>query len=685
MSNKGFEILRPRARIVRTLGDELISNETVAVIELVKNSYDADARNVIVRFTGPLEEGKGKIEVIDDGTGMTFKTIKSAWMEPATIIKRKKRKSLKGRSILGEKGIGRFASAKLSEKLTMLTKSAESADELIVVFDWSNFGHDLYLDEVKCSWEKRKGQSIKKHGTILVMEKLNTDWDVEKLRKLRAALSRLISPFKPMEDFTLSFELPEEYKNLSGIVEAPPSLKHPHYTIEGDIQGDGSYELTYKSIGKKESKHFSGKFVLQRNRKPLCGHFHIELRVWDRDRLDELAGKMKFTVMDIRRDLNEAAGISVYRDVFRIMPYGERDNDWLRLDFRRVQNPTMRLSNNQIVGYVHISREKNPALKDQSNREGIIESREFSDLRELVKEAMVLLETPRYKERPRREEKVDTTGLFTGITAEPIMELVQKRLPDDKEAQKIAKETTERIRTKIEHVREVLARYRRLATLGQLIDVVLHDGHSALNKIDSEIILLEKELKRETLIQKNIDKKLSFVKNEAKLLSTLFKRIEPFCGRKRGRPKEFKIEDGIRNAFDIMETNIRELKVKADLPKSSTPVKMDWSELQQIIINLLTNSLYWLSKEPERDRKIIVEIEKEEEGINVIFSDSGPGVNPEYTNNIFEPYFSTKPDGVGLGLTIAGELVDEYGGTLELVSPGTLKGACFQISLRKRI
>lgn len=205
MENKGFETLRPRARIIRIIGDELISNETVAVIELIKNSYDADAKNITVRFSN-LGKGKDRIDIIDDGTGMIFKTIKSAWMEPATVIKKNKKKTEKGRNILGEKGIGRFASAKLSKSLMMVTKTSKDDSEIVVHFDWGDFGQELYLDEVKCGWEKRKPQVIKKQGTILVMEGLNTDWDFEKIRRLRAALSRLISPFKKEKDFNISLD-----------------------------------------------------------------------------------------------------------------------------------------------------------------------------------------------------------------------------------------------------------------------------------------------------------------------------------------------------------------------------------------------------------------------------------------------------------------------------------------------
>ena len=106
---------------------------------------------------------------------------------------------------------------------------------------------------------------------------------------------------------------------------------------------------------------------------PQCGPFSIELRVWDRDALGCLAHERGATITDVRRDLDAAAGINIYRDGFRVLPYGEPRNDWLRLDLRRVQNPAMRLSNNQIMGYVLISADKNSQLRDQSNREGLIE------------------------------------------------------------------------------------------------------------------------------------------------------------------------------------------------------------------------------------------------------------------------------------------------------------------------
>ena len=180
----------------------------------------------------------------------------------------------------------------------------------------------------------------------------------------------------------------------------------------------------------------TGQFTFPDRHTPQCGPFSIELRVWDRDRdsLSGLAHERGATLADVRRDLDAAAGINIYRDGFRVLPYGEPRNDWLRLDLRRVQNPTMRLSNNQIMGYVLISADKNPQLHDQSNREGLIEGPALDDLRELVKMVLAELETRRYTIRRQSEtgqQTVPDRGLFTGLDLTGISDLVRKEHPDD--------------------------------------------------------------------------------------------------------------------------------------------------------------------------------------------------------------------------------------------------------------
>jgi HSP90 family molecular chaperone len=136
--------LRPKARILKTLGEELISSETVALIELVKNAYDADAENVLISFSDSLEKGEGSIHVVDDGHGMDMDTIITSWMVIATSSKKDYKKSQNGRRrVLGEKGIGRFATARIADELELFTRtSSQSFNESYAVFDWTQFDDD---------------------------------------------------------------------------------------------------------------------------------------------------------------------------------------------------------------------------------------------------------------------------------------------------------------------------------------------------------------------------------------------------------------------------------------------------------------------------------------------------------------------------------------------------------------
>jgi|ERR1035437_1319098 HSP90 family molecular chaperone len=154
--------LRPRARIMKTLGDELISNDAVAVIELVKNAYDADAGRVLIKFVGPLLSGQGRVEIFDDGSGMSLDVVRGAWMEPATPGKRQITKSgRKSRRVLGEKGIGRFAALRLASELELITRARGTDVEVYGLFDWTQFEDEQkYLDQVLILTEERVPEDI---------------------------------------------------------------------------------------------------------------------------------------------------------------------------------------------------------------------------------------------------------------------------------------------------------------------------------------------------------------------------------------------------------------------------------------------------------------------------------------------------------------------------------------------
>ena len=709
-------VFRPLAHLLRTLGDELISSETVAVIELVKNAYDADATRVLVRFQESLEIGQGQIEIIDNGHGMSLDTIQNAWMEPATRFKTHKRRSQgRNRRVLGEKGIGRFATARLANSLEVITRHVGTDDEIRAFFDWKQFDDEQkYLDQVEITWEQGDPEETRSegtfqlleeagnltHGTILRMKELRTKWEKQQVEELHIGLARLISPISGqdglnMDDmFEIHLQLPPPFEDESGKVEPPEVLMSPHYLICGSVDQHGHCNLTLKLKESSSQEVIQDRFNLDQSHSPQCGPFWIELRVWDRDStsLGEIAREHGSTVGNVRGDLDSAAGISIYRDGFRVLPYGESHNDWLRLDLRRVQNPTMRLSNNQIVGYVLISADDNPDLRDQSNREGLIEGPALNDLRELIKRVIVELEKRRYDARRNNDEfKIEQKGLFVDFDLAAVHDLAKQRYPDDTELLTLVVEKEKDLERRVEEVQEVLARYRRLATLGQLIDTILHDGETPLAKIGNEVYLGLRDIERagkdyNSLIKK-LGRRFRFVETQAEVLSTIFRKIQPFGGRKRGRPETVRLEKIIADAFAVLVSEITQVGAQTQLPDADTWVTVDPAEIQQVIINLLQNSLYWLHHVPRKHRQITVGVQRKGmEEVEIMFSDSGPGVEFEFQEHIFDPYFSTKPDGIGLGLTIAGDIVSEYyEGELALLEGGSLPGATFRITLRKRV
>lgn len=684
-NTSGKNVLRPRARIIKTIGEELISSDSVAILELIKNSYDADASTVEIAFEGDIKNGNGRIVIKDNGSGMDLETLQKGWMEPATILKKSGKKSVSGRRVLGEKGVGRFASAKLSKKLNIVTKSLGNS-EIAAYFNWTDFNDDdKYLDEITCTWEKSDRSLIENHGTIIYLEELNSNWNLDKLQELRNSLSRIINPISPVNNFEISLSMPEEFSKLSGGVKYPEFFDKPDYRVSGFVNAEGEATITYSSLISSEEK-FNESIQMKNIRPPTSGEFNFEFRVWDRDieTLRNLASKVGSTLKDIRKDLDEVAGITIYRDGFRVLPYGDKKNDWLRLDLRRVQNPTMRLSNNQIVGYVSISMDKNPILRDQSNREGLIDSRAFEDLKEAIIQILSKLESRRYEERRRDDvEEVVKQNIFSGISIAPVIEMVQRKIPNDSEATLVLIQTDEKIKESIKKVQEILSRYRRLSTLGLLIDSVLHDGNTFISRTSNELLILEKEMKENKLNAEGMKKHLDLINKERDALLNLFRRLEPFSGRKPKFKKEMAIEESIRNVFELFASEIKRLKIKTKIPQTNTIVRINDQDIQTIILNLLQNSLYWLEKEKkDTEKKIEVDIYQEGSDLVILFSDNGPGVNDKDIPFIFDPYFTTKPDGIGLGLTIAGELMAEYGGILELVKTHTLEGACFRLKFK---
>jgi len=724
-----------------TIGRDLISSETVALTELVKNSFDADADYVLVRISGDVVDGEisagaGCIEVLDNGFGMDADRIAETWLVPATDFRKEHERSAKGRRTLGEKGVGRFAAAKLADGLALSSRLAKD-DEVTVRLNWSDFDRpDKYLDQIRVSWSVGepdlfassgrvaqlwrdaweahvrglKGSTPPKRptatrGTYLKMDGLVNAWDAGTVTAVRRSLARLISPFsdETAQSFTIILDVPPGL-GTGGIVEPPEELDKPHYWLEAAVSASGAVTGTIQSkASKKKTKRFKPFSIADEDGEvhdrehPLaCGPFSLNLRVWDRDATS--LAPLGASVKSVRQTLDEAAGISVYRDGFRVLPYGEQGDDWLRLDLRRVQNPTMRLSNNQIVGYLSIGRDTNPELVDQTNREGLVGGAALDDLRSAVRQVLAELEKVRYAERPRPGPRsTKAGGLLDRVDLSELKEAIAIRLPKDKALARMVVDLQGEIDAKTDEVGEALARYHRMATLGGLVDRIVHEITQPLSVVRARAGLALRDVERapsathddpcRDLVGK-LEGHLETIRDQGNAAGVVVNRIEPFGGRQRGRPSTFEMEAAISNAVELLRPDIDTVGATIELPTGATKVTVDGVELQEVLFNLLQNSLYWLRRVKKRSaRKIRISVERlADRSLAITYEDSGPGVPEDIQDRIFEPYFTTRDGGAGLGLAMAGEIVEDfYGGTLELLSPGSLGGATFRATLRRRV
>ena len=423
---------RPRARIIRTIGDQLISGPEAAVIELVKNAYDADASFASIKFKPPLEIGRGRIVFVDDGVGMTLEDIQNKWMEPATTSKSATRLSgMKQRRMMGSKGIGRFAAAKLGSKMAMNSVSVRDGKKLEVLIpelDWNLFTGDAYLSDIFIDYLTQ--ETDQHSGTTIEISELNEAWSVVKLERLYKELRRLISPLDRATDdkFGIFLDLSEcttenagfdglqllgfraPSKAASDSLIAPPEfevvpfplLETSDYEIVGRFNPVGKFDGTIEIRRGGQAPRPIKLSVPQNENEKSCGTVFVRLSVFDRetDAVRETVKKAGFgnvTAKEARQLLDSIAGIAIYRSGFRIRPYGDPENDWLTLDTRRVQNPTLRIGHNQIAGYVAVEDPDVSDLVEKSSREGFEQNASFLRLHRLSRTNRL---SPRERARP---------------------------------------------------------------------------------------------------------------------------------------------------------------------------------------------------------------------------------------------------------------------------------------------
>jgi len=385
---------------------------------------------------------------------------------------------------------------------------------------------------------------------------------------------------------------------------------------------------------------------------------------------------------NVRRAIRAHKGISVYRDGILVLPKVEENRDWLGLDLRRVSKVGTRLSTSQIVGYVSISAAENKEIEDTSNREGLARNTAVLAFQEILRAIVFELESQRDEDRLRPSDQVELRTLLEGVTADELVQEVRAIAEEGGGAEDALARVTD-FSAKLEVLRNTLKTrlvyYSRMATVGTIAQMLVHEIRNRTTSIARFLRLAREKL---TLLTANqeFSNQLSLTEASVESLEKLADTFAPLASRgfRRGR-RDSIVEESISRCTSLLDGDIQREGVELLQPRSSqTRVAVDPGELDVIILNLVLNSLYWIPRGgPSRQLEITVRKRLSEQRAQVTVSDSGSGVAEEDAQKIFLPGVTRKPGGIGMGLTVAAELVSDYGGKLALVQPGKLSGATF--------
>ncbi len=698
--------LRPRARIIRTIGDQLISGPDAALIELVKNAFDADSPYVKIKIVPrSTNSPEGLIIVQDRGHGMTHVDVIERWFEPATDEKQKRRFSPGNRLMLGAKGIGRFAASRLGTKTqvhSVACLEGTQFEEVNVDVDWNDFTSEKYLEDIDVPVEHHLVLDSKtRTGVELRISDLRDTWTRKRIESLVRELRRLASPNEAGDNFVIHLDITEFTVKNSGfegaevlqllntdITSDAPEISDPTIIVPFRVQEHADYKLEGKF---DVMGAFSGTFVnckgdgipQQINVPALkieqdevsCGAINLYINVYDleTESVTDLFTRMglnfeKIGIRSARKILNENAGIAIFRNGFRIRPYGEPEFDWLELERKRVQNPSKKLGLSQVSGRVEVENEEKSLLVERSSREGLEHNGAFDRLKRLIEGVLTYIEDKRVAFREKAGLSRKASGDVAQVKALASLQQVSKavaKLPVSLQEpiRKAIEKESAALATSLDEIDAFQKLLQSRSALGLVVAQVIHEGRRILNPmstaakslVDHKAWLLEQS-KRGEVARKQFSEHATTLGDGTKSLSRLFKRLDPVSGRRRGKPSIFVINDAVSSALALFESAIADGNISLHIDLSPDAKAYGYVEdFQAALLNIIENAIYWLSSSDQVSRNISISSELRGKIFRLNVSNDGPLLDPGFLPRLFHAGFSLKSDGTGLGLAIARE------------------------------
>lgn len=647
-----------------------------------------------------------KITISDTGVGMSPKQLNDNFLVIGTSSRKKDIDSAissksKTSPFLGEKGIGRLSVMRLGNYLRLTTSTEKSQNESVLEIDWEKFAElDLMLDQIEVKAISRNKEK-EWNGCIIEISNLTENWTKQRVDELiELEVAKLTDPFEDVRNRPKIFiywngnriSIPSmnrkllehshaELRGSYNVENGKPYIKCHYIVRDAGVEHPIEEDIYYLTDVDLHGLLLGDKLNISLESLISLGSFDFECYWFNRQKLKAIDGiGNQKTARELQK---QWSGIFLFRDGFRVFPYGEDDDDWLSLDRKALAHSGYTLNKAQFIGRVNISRINNPELIDQTNREGLRINDEqklfIRILRNTIQERLLsFLKSikKQYKDKKINVETIETDVNALKKRADDAVKSLRNHIdPEGKEFFEDLQQTlfqyadfSKNAKLKIESVESDSLMMTELAGIGLMSEIIAHElARTAENALDTLNNLKNKD------ISADIRKGLEILRGEMNSLNKRLRVLDPISIAGRQKKENLDLIEVIEDILDLHKPQFIRHKIDVAIiekPKHKIVMPLVKGILIQIFANLISNSKYWLKI--KKDRLISftpkIEIIIESSPPTIIYRDNGTGVSLENKEKIFKAFFSLKEESKrrGLGLHIAKENAEYLGGKLYL-------------------
>ena len=672
--------IRFSADILRRLGEELNPSLDKGIVELVKNSYDADATSCRIEMRRTDRAG-GALIVTDNGDGMTPAEIERGWLVLGSSTKSAAQRTRLGRIPAGSKGLGRLAALRMGSRAVLTTRPrTQPADEYRLVIDWHAFDATELVDDVELNIDQAARSPEVGPGTEIRIEGLRKRIQRMEVKRLARELLLLANPFgNEPAGFAPTLVAPD-FKDLAALVR-DRYFEDAEYHLSASV--DESGRATAAVFDWRDRHLFSAEhdeLAAAASKEPYrCPAARFDLWVFILNR--ESFVYRTATLRGVRQWLSEFGGVHVYHNGLRVMPYGNRGNDWLEMNLRRVRSPEERPGTNTAIGRVDVT-DAESRLAQKTDRSGFVEDEAFTELLRFAQSAMDWMANRRLEQAEKRRARERGTASTTARGAGHAVRTAIAELPEsDRLPLEAAFRQYDRSRDRQEAtLRKEVQLYRTLSTAGITAATFAHESSGNPIKVIKQSVEAVARRAREMLgdsYDDRLSRPVTGIRRAVNSLAVLGSATLRLLDHDKRRLSSVDLHEVVREVVDTFQPFLdgRHVAATLSLCPGAPYVRGSRAAIESIVTNLLNNSLTAFESAGTMERRIVLTTSVEDGAWRLAVSDNGPGIIDISTRDIWLPGRTTRKNGTGLGLTIVRDAVRDLDGDVDAREHGGLGGA----------